>query len=1341
MVVFSSSSCPFCQKALAALRDAGYSPKVVEDFDRSALGAKCGSTSVPKVFVKQNFIGGCNDGGMGGTLPLLKNGKIKEQTIRIEYSEPGSLNKGEFDLVKISSWNGHRIVTKTYGNCKVDYSVTCVGKTVALVLEDSCGSRSDSRSISEYRQTKLHTSSFTMSHFMRDPDKEIELHLPIKKRLVMRSDGSRVIFRRIQPLSLEEQLKNPSQLRFFASVPRLASCLPEPGDDIFRTSKNTSSFSAQKCSACHNFLESGLKDMGPCTAAETIAGRVRCHQFAGKLKKEDEGVLETLKHSMEHRGNDLTIELAWQLGCQDLGCCPLDPDTAEMLATQATHSQAVEQFAEADRARRKQELKDLKTEGLAEHVLDDPSKRRQLEVLLKMKAGYARKQLKLERQNETQEDSGSNVSSPTVDIVASHAKVPVEDEDCRWNYRKSRCEPKYACVYKFRFGDYQLGHSCRLKVDKFRPTSDEDCLWDYKEVRCRNPQFCSRQCNIARDRTLDMCCKLRKNKTVEPNSEEPEMATGTTTSIPIDGFEEDVDDEIGLQADPEDEGPLSDEDDRWLNEIVRDLAADDDIGLEADSEQVEQEESHGENEDIGLGADESETDDGNAGEKGGEDEGNCRSQSDRTILKGSDVPAQLEKIGTDSWRIYRIVREKSLKLHQERFNMLRGRVRLQCEELLVLARQEKITLILWRVSRSTAHLLFFSAAAFQRKRTLDELDGCKLNYKKTVPAFALGGECFDISGWTLLSEKSMYPCGLLLNLSASSACTAGDDEKIAAQLVVRSSSALLESELAEEFFDVPDVVERAIAVRRDLQHVLLQWKAPRDNNRCITHYAVRAWPWQLAVQGSTDVDKAKQVQLTAEDVACGEGDDEDVNCAYLLEALPGMPAAEDRPLLDCQRLPRACWVSVRAANAEGWAEWSQPGLVLFQEQVFGEDAGSAEASLGARLLSWGASEDGRLGRGIDAISRGVCAEADVVPGFNTCRLTSLAAGAHTAAVSPADRLYVWGTFLAEESAGHSVVEEDEEVEMLAEPAVQPTTFVVHDVRCGRFATAVLTAEGSLYAWGPNEGHQCGVPTEAPVVKALTQLKVPRKVPVVQLALGEFHGLALTAEGSVLAWGEAQGPEARLASMALEDPKLRGLLPSSISFKQPEPRLLDIPKVVTAIAAGGYHSAAITEDGMLWTWGSNSYGQLGLDCSRAELPEANAPRPVQFFGHAGLLKAVKVSLGGFHSAVVDEEGALFTFGDNRRGQCGQGSLATLPKPTALPLSGRCVGVSCGGFFSFFEVESESGPSLMVSGWGKEGCLGFGMPCKRLLQPRPVRPPQGSRWLCLRAGVAHVVALVR
>mmetsp|Transcript_11818 Transcript_11818/g.22619 ORF Transcript_11818/g.22619 Transcript_11818/m.22619 type:complete len:97 (-) Transcript_11818:35-325(-) len=80
MVVFQSSWCPFCTQAVAALKEKGFDPLVIEvDADmKAALAEKCGSGSVPKVFVKGQFIGGCNDGGLGGTLPLLANGKIAE---------------------------------------------------------------------------------------------------------------------------------------------------------------------------------------------------------------------------------------------------------------------------------------------------------------------------------------------------------------------------------------------------------------------------------------------------------------------------------------------------------------------------------------------------------------------------------------------------------------------------------------------------------------------------------------------------------------------------------------------------------------------------------------------------------------------------------------------------------------------------------------------------------------------------------------------------------------------------------------------------------------------------------------------------------------------------------------------------------------------------------------------------------------------------------------------------------------------------------------------------------------------------------------------------------------
>ena len=48
------------------------------------------------------------------------------------------------------------------------------------------------------------------------------------------------------------------------------------------------------------------------------------------------------------------------------------------------------------------------------------------------------------------------------------------------------------------------------------------------------------------------------------------------------------------------------------------------------------------------------------------------------------------------------------------------------------------------------------------------------------------------------------------------------------------NSSVTRRKMEEDFFDVPDAVERVVVARRDLQRVLLQWNAPQNNNRCIT---------------------------------------------------------------------------------------------------------------------------------------------------------------------------------------------------------------------------------------------------------------------------------------------------------------------------------------------------------------------------------------------------------------------------------------------------------------------------------------------------------------------------
>ena len=83
-VVFATTTCPFCKQANKALTDMGAVYTVVNfDEDEGGMAMKAelagildGRTSVPAVFVGGQFVGGANDGGLGGVLTLNKSGEL-----------------------------------------------------------------------------------------------------------------------------------------------------------------------------------------------------------------------------------------------------------------------------------------------------------------------------------------------------------------------------------------------------------------------------------------------------------------------------------------------------------------------------------------------------------------------------------------------------------------------------------------------------------------------------------------------------------------------------------------------------------------------------------------------------------------------------------------------------------------------------------------------------------------------------------------------------------------------------------------------------------------------------------------------------------------------------------------------------------------------------------------------------------------------------------------------------------------------------------------------------------------------------------------------------------------
>lgn len=98
---------------------------------------------------------------------------------------------------------------------------------------------------------------------------------------------------------------------------------------------------------------------------------------------------------------------------------------------------------------------------------------------------------------------------------------------------------------------------------------------------------------------------------------------------------------------------------------------------------------------------------------------------------------------------------------------------------------------------------------------------------------------------------------------------------------------------------------------------------------------------------------------------------------------------------------------------------------------------------------------------------------------------------------------------------------------------------------------------------------------------------------VQVAVGSKHALLLTDEGIVYSWG-GTNVSGQLGRLANAPEKQR--MPSPITVLK--------EKVVVQVACGMDHCLALTQEGVLFAWGANRAGQLGLDNFGKERDGAN-----------------------------------------------------------------------------------------------------------------------------------------
>ncbi|WP_428738813.1 hypothetical protein [Sulfurimonas sp.] len=235
-------------------------------------------------------------------------------------------------------------------------------------------------------------------------------------------------------------------------------------------------------------------------------------------------------------------------------------------------------------------------------------------------------------------------------------------------------------------------------------------------------------------------------------------------------------------------------------------------------------------------------------------------------------------------------------------------------------------------------------------------------------------------------------------------------------------------------------------------------------------------------------------------------------------------------------------------------------------------------------------------------------------------------------------------------------------------------------------------DGSLYTWGRNNYAQTGLGYnsesdeeslgEHPL--APMKLTMPQTTPLASLSFNQNYSLALDTEGNLWSWGYNKYGELGRGDVD-DNCSLTGSSPCSKS-----PALVDITDV-RMVTAGYSHVLALKSDGTLWAWGTNSDGELGnTDANTTQ----NTPVQVDINESINI---VQISAGSDFSMVLDDQGGLWGWGKNNYGQMGLDENHTddqlTPVQISFPADVKIKSVATGkGHVLALTTENE------VYGWG-------------------------------------------
>lgn len=339
--------------------------------------------------------------------------------------------------------------------------------------------------------------------------------------------------------------------------------------------------------------------------------------------------------------------------------------------------------------------------------------------------------------------------------------------------------------------------------------------------------------------------------------------------------------------------------------------------------------------------------------------------------------------------------------------------------------------------------------------------------------------------------------------------------------------------------------------------------------------------------------------------------------------------------------------------------------------------------------TWGKNKDGELG--INS-TKDVSLPRPCKSLGNRNIIHVSSGGQHSSAIDSTGRLSTCGSYLH----GKLGIEDLSTVAVLVfTPVTSLKDRVVKQVACGDYHTLCLLEDGNVYTWGGTLHKKLGQRGSQDISRlGLVSTFVGKNV--VYVDCGDFHSVALTADGRLYSWGGG-------GSFFNRGQCGHG---HTNDLETPEPLEFFKGTAVKQVSCGGYHTLALTDRQEVYAWGSGLYGECGFgEFLNTATPKLVLTPWIKKASEDRYGQICAVSGGGHHSLLLTNQGFVLSFGFGSHGQLGLRNTANQGEPVVVKDLRRKPVKQIAAGWNHSLVLTQAG-DVFACGYGYFGQLGLG-----------------------------------